>query len=149
VSTPKPRQAWTTPALVRLTDLRRQGLTARELAEVFGRTKGAIGAQLTEIKATKQRLPHRIWSDAEKERLTRMVSEGAHYAEIAAQIGRTPRAVENMAGVLNLRRPKIQPDSEPRLSRAELAIWRRQIVEESDLGLSRSELAIWRAREAR
>lgn len=127
--------------------MREQRMSHREIAAALGRTPAAVSECLRKLGLTRRGISVRNWTDAEKERLVSLVDEGLQYREIAARMGRSWRSVDGMITRLNLRRPK-PVNEELRLSRSELAMWRRQIADES-LGLSASELAIWRAQEAR
>jgi transposase len=129
--------------------MRERGMSHREIAATLDRTPAAISQCFRKLGLTRRGVSVRSWTDSAKQRLADLVGEGLKYRDIAARMGRSWRSVEGMITRLNLRRPKPKlADEEPRLSRSELAIWRRQIKEESH-GLSRSELAIWRVQEAR
>lgn len=155
MSTPKRSRAgeiqrpWTGAERHRMIAMREQRMSNREIAAAIDRTPAAVSSCFCKLGLTQRGFNVANWTDAEKQRLIDLVGEGLPYREIAVRLGRSWRSVDGMITRLNLRRPKVQPDGEPRLSRSELAIWRRQIKAESDLGLSRSELAIWRAQEAR
>lgn len=88
------KKTWTEQEETRLLELKAEGKSNLELADMLGRTIGAISSKLNELHESRQKVVAR-WSNEEVERLKRLRSEGKTVAAIALDMGRSPVSVEH------------------------------------------------------
>lgn len=88
------KKTWTEQEETRLLELKAEGKSNLELADMLGRTIGAISGKLNELHESRQKVAVR-WSNEEVERLKRLRSEGKTVVEIALDMGRSPVSVEH------------------------------------------------------
>ena len=94
------KKRWTEEDSSRLLRLSAEGYDITALAEALGRTEAAVKEQRRVLSGgTVQPYtePRLRWTEAEKKRLVEMVRAGYRLKEIAAELGRTRKAVLNMS----------------------------------------------------